>query len=114
VTDKPSIFSAPTDDTHRDFSQSDLRDVHDFWGGWLGLDEEQTREVFPEDQIQLIGIEARVFDHLPDLETERQYRLVQVRKKVCVPFSAPNRRCGSPSGNLNLWVFEDLSRSLSS
>jgi len=27
-----------------------------------GLDPEQVREVFPEDQIQLIGIETRVFE----------------------------------------------------
>ena len=49
------------------------------------------REVFPEDQIQLIGIEPRIFDDLPNLESERQYRLVRVKKKVCVPF----------------WTFED-------
>ena len=28
---------------------------------------EQAREVFPEDQIQLIGIKARIFDDLADL-----------------------------------------------
>jgi hypothetical protein len=33
---------------------------------------------FPEDQIQLNGIEARVFD---DLETERQRRVVQSQEK---------------------------------
>lgn len=38
---------------------------------------EQAREVFPEDRIQLIGIEARVFDDLADLETERQCRVVR-------------------------------------
>ena len=41
------------------------------------VDAEQPREVFPEDQIQLIGIEARVFDDLADLETKRQCRLVR-------------------------------------
>ena len=30
-----------------------------------------------EDQIQLIGIAARVFDDLADLETERQCRVVR-------------------------------------
>jgi hypothetical protein len=77
VTDKSSIFSAPTDDPHRDFSSSDLRDVHGFRGGRFGLDAEQAREVFPEDQIQLIGIEARVFDDLADLETERPFHRTQ-------------------------------------
>jgi hypothetical protein len=72
-----SVFSAPTDDTHRDYSSPDLRDVHGFRGGRFGLDAEQAREVFPEDQIQLIGIEARVFDDLADLETERQCRVVR-------------------------------------
>jgi len=33
--------------------------------------------VITEDQIQLIGIEARVFDDLADLETERQCRVVR-------------------------------------
>ena len=79
-----------------------MRDVHGFRGGRFGLDAEQAREVFPDDQIQLIEIEARVFDDLADLETERQSRLVQSQEKVCVPFIAPNRRRGSPSGNLNL------------
>jgi len=68
---------APTEDTHREFSSSDLRDVHGFRGGRFGLDAEQACEVFPEDQIQLIGIEARVFDDLADLETERQCRVVK-------------------------------------
>jgi hypothetical protein len=62
---------------HRNFSSSDLRHVHGFRGGRFGLDAEQACEVFPEDQIQLIGIEARVFDDLADLETERQYRVVR-------------------------------------
>jgi hypothetical protein len=48
-----------------------LRDVHGFRGERFGLDAEQTRQVFPEDQIQLIGIQARVFDDLADFETER-------------------------------------------
>jgi hypothetical protein len=75
-----------------------LRDVHGFRGGRFPLDAEQAREVFPENQIQLIGIEPRIFDDLPNLESERQYRLVRVKKKVCVPF----------------WTFEDLAKSLSS
>jgi hypothetical protein len=58
-----------------------LRDVHGFRGGRFGLDAEQARGVFPEDLIQLIGIEARVFDDLADLETERQCRLVQSQEK---------------------------------
>jgi len=33
------------------------------------------------DQIQLIGIEARVFDDLADLETERQCRVVRSQDK---------------------------------
>ena len=41
------------------------------------VDGEQTREVFPEDQIQLIGIEAREFDDLADLETERPFYRTQ-------------------------------------
>ena len=72
-----SIFSGPTDDTHRDFSSSDLHDVRWFRGGRFELDAEQACEFFPEDQIQLIGIEARVFDDLADLETERQCRVVR-------------------------------------
>jgi hypothetical protein len=48
-----------------------------FGADGLGLDAEQAREVFSEDQIQLIGIEARVFDDLADLETERQCRVVR-------------------------------------
>ena len=48
-----------------------------FRGGRFGLDAEQTGEVFPEDQIQLIGIEARVFDDLADLETARQRWVVR-------------------------------------
>jgi len=99
VTDKPIHF---------------LGTVHGFRGGRFELDAEQAREVFPEDQIQLVGIEARVFDDLADLETERQCRVVQVKKKLCVPLIAPNRRRGSPSENINLWGFEDLARSLSS
>ena len=98
VTGKPIHFLGTTDDTHQDFSSSDSRDVHGFRGGRFGLDAEQAREVFPENQIQLIGIEARIFDDLPNLESERQYRLVRVKKKVCVPF----------------WTFEDLAKSLSS
>jgi len=49
-----------------------LPNLHDFWGGRFGLDAEQAREAFREDQIQLIGIGTRVFDDLADLETERQ------------------------------------------
>jgi hypothetical protein len=41
-----------------------LRDVHGFRGGRSGLVAEQAREVFAEDQIQLIGIEGRVFADL--------------------------------------------------
>jgi hypothetical protein len=33
-----------------------LRDVHGFRGKWFGFDAEQAREVFSEDQIQLIGL----------------------------------------------------------
>ena len=91
-----SIFSVPTDHTHRDFSSSDLRDVHGFRGEWFGLDAEQAREVFPEDQIQLIGIEAREFDDLADLETERPFYRTQSLTRLA------------------RWGFEDLARSLSS
>ena len=63
-----------------------MRDVHRFRGGRFGLDAEQTREVFPEDQIELIGIEARVFDDLADIETERQYRVVRSQEKGLRPF----------------------------
>ena len=76
---------------HRDFSSSDLRDVHGFRGGRFGLDAEQARQVFPEDQIQLIGIEARVFDDLADLETERQCRWYEVKKKVCVSYTSSDQ-----------------------
>jgi len=54
-----------------------LGDVYGFRGGGFRLDAEQAREVFSEDQIQLIGIEARVFDDLADLEAERQCRVVR-------------------------------------
>jgi hypothetical protein len=44
-------------------------------------------EVFPEDKIQLIGIEARVFDDLADLETERQFSgWSEVKQNGCVSF----------------------------
>ena len=87
MTDKPIHFLGTN---RRYFSSSDLRDVHGFRGGRFGLDAEQAREVFCEDQIQLIGIEARVFDDLADLETERQCRVVQVKKSLG-PFYATNR-----------------------
>jgi hypothetical protein len=59
-----SILSVPTDHTHRDFSSSDLRDVQGFPGARFGA----NARGFPEHQIQLIGIEPRVFDDLADLE----------------------------------------------
>jgi hypothetical protein len=62
---------------------------------------------FPEDQIQLIGIEARVFDDLADLETAMSGGPSQ--EKVLRPFS----RTQSPT-RLARWGFEDLARSLSS
>jgi hypothetical protein len=77
VTGKPIHFLGTTDDTHQDFSSSDSRDVRGFRGGTAWLGAEQARKVFPEDQIQLIEIEARVFDDLADLETERQCRVVR-------------------------------------
>jgi hypothetical protein len=43
-----------------------LRDVHGFRGGRFGLNAERAREILPEDPIQLIGIEAPVFDDLAD------------------------------------------------
>jgi len=43
----------------------------------LGSMRSRRARFFPEDQIQLIGIEARVFDDLADLETERQCRVVR-------------------------------------
>ena len=54
-----------------------LRDVHGFQSRRFGLDAERTREGFPEDQIYLIGIQARVFDDLADLETARQRWVVR-------------------------------------
>ena len=57
-----SIFSAPTNDRHRDFSSSELRDVHGFRGGRFGLDAEQAREVFPEDQIKLFSDAVRQYE----------------------------------------------------
>ena len=53
-----------------------------------------------QDKIKLIGIQVRVFDNFSELETERQCPVVQVKKKVCVSFIAPNRRRGSPSVNI--------------
>jgi hypothetical protein len=86
VTDKPIHFLG----TDRRYASGlfvvRLPDVHGFWGGRLGLDAEQAREVFPQDQIQLIGIEARVFDDLADLETERQYRVVGSQDQCLRPF----------------------------
>jgi len=64
-----------------------LRDVHGFRGGRFGLDAEQASEVFPEDQIELIGIAARVFD---DLGSEPQCRLVRsLRKRLASRLSHP-------------------------
>ena len=40
---------------------------------------------FSRDQIQLIGIEARVFDDLADLETKRQCRVVRSQEKGLRP-----------------------------
>jgi len=42
-----------------------LRDVHGFRSGRFGLDAEQAREGFPEDQVQLTGIEAAYLTILP-------------------------------------------------
>jgi hypothetical protein len=63
-----------------------LRDVHGFRGGRFGLDAEQAREVFPEDQIQLIGIEDRVLTILPISKSNGNVGWSEVKKKVCVPF----------------------------
>jgi hypothetical protein len=67
-----------------------------FGGGRFGLDAEQAREACSENQIQLIGIEAREFDDLADLETERPFYRTQSLTRLA--------RCG----------FEDLARSLTS
>jgi hypothetical protein len=44
-----------------------------------------------EDRIQLIAIEARVFDDLADLEPDGNVGWTEVKKKVCVPFSQHSR-----------------------
>jgi hypothetical protein len=48
-----------------------------FGADGLGSMRSRHARFFPEDQIQLIGIAARVFDDLADPETERQYRVVR-------------------------------------
>ena len=42
-----SIFSAATDDTHRDYSSSDLRDVHGFRADGLGSMRSRRARFFP-------------------------------------------------------------------
>jgi hypothetical protein len=87
------------------FSSSDLPDVHGFRGGRFGLDAEQAREVFPEDQIQLIRIEARVFDDLADLETERQCQ-VRSQEKGLRPLSHPIADAVRQSQSLRVQRFD--------
>ena len=82
------------------------RATHDFWTYFAASSSTQPKshsratdkpiEVFPEDQIQLIGIEAREFDDLADLETERPFYRTQSLTRLA------------------RWGFEDLARSLSS
>jgi hypothetical protein len=50
--------------------------VHSLWRGRLGLDVEQAREIFSPIKSSRSEL-ARVFDDLPDLETERQCRVVR-------------------------------------
>ena len=79
----------------------------------IGLDAEQARKVFPENQIQLIGIEARVFDDLADLETERQCRVVRSQEKElrpCYRTQSPTASLGSLHQALKIF---SLSRSSS-
>src|SRR5438132_930708 len=58
---------------------------------------------FPEDQIQLIGIEARVFDDLADLETERQSWVVRT-SLLSHPILGAARQVGiSISGVSQIW-----------
>jgi hypothetical protein len=64
--------------------------------GAHGLRSMRTRRAkfFPEDQIQLIAIEACVFHDLADLETKRQCRVVRCQEKVCgrfYPTQSPTR-----------------------
>ena len=64
--------------------------------GVLGADGLGSMKACSENQIQLIGIEAREFDDLADLETERPFYRTQSLTRLA--------RCG----------FEDLARSLTS
>jgi len=70
-----------------------LRDVHRFRGGRFGFDAEQVRD-FSRGSNSADGIEARVFDDLPDLETERQVRSQEkgLRRLLSQPIAAAARQ----------------------
>jgi hypothetical protein len=85
-----------------------LRDVHGFRGGRFGLDAEQAREVFPEEQTQLIGIEASLFDDLADLEPNGNLGWSELKKRLASllshPISGAARQVGiSISGVSQIW-----------
>ena len=85
-----------------------MRNVHGFRGGRFGLDAEQARKVFQE-SIQLIGIEARVFDDLADLETERQRRVVRsqdkcLRRLFGLPLRLVRLLAQKTKGTIRNWV----------
>jgi hypothetical protein len=65
-----------------------LRDVHGFRGGRFGLDTEQAGEIFPEDQIQLIGIQAAYLTILPISKPNGNVGWAEVKKRFASPFIA--------------------------
>ena len=57
--------------------KSELHDIHRGWSRWRRLDSQQAREIPTQDQIQLLRIQMRVFDDLPELEAERQRWMIR-------------------------------------
>jgi len=69
--------------------------------GRFGLDTEHAREVFPEGQIQLIGIELAYLTISPISKPNGNFEWTEIKKGWRPVFIAPNRRRGSSNGNLN-------------
>ncbi len=68
---------------------------------------------FPEDQIQLIAIEARVFHDLADLQNRTAISGGPKLRKKLASLIVPNPRRSLASGNINLRGFAHFARSLS-
>jgi hypothetical protein len=108
VTDKPIHFLSINRSYASGLFVADLPDVHGFRRGRFRLDAEKECEVFPEDQIQLIGIAAHVFDDLADLEPNGNLGWSELKKRLASllshPISGAARQVGiSISGVSQIW-----------